>query len=176
MEDNNNDNIDEIISVGLKATNFDNIIERYFYKIYLNKGEDKEQFIFLHSNGIVLCGLGENHFLIKYKSILNIKDLGKLVEVKGKRKHGAKILQENESIIEIKYFLDNKEMVYKFCPGVIKAKLMEVNQNVLNNISILYNSPEKFGYLCMLYLDLKQIDSLKSKYPIDMREYNLDSI
>lgn len=33
MEDNNNDNIDEIISVGLKATNFDNIIERYFYKI-----------------------------------------------------------------------------------------------------------------------------------------------
>lgn len=85
MEDNNNDNIDEIISVGLKATNFDNIIERYFYKIYLNKGEDKEQFIFLHSNGIVLCGLGENHFLIKNKSILNIKDLGKLVEVKGKK-------------------------------------------------------------------------------------------
>lgn len=53
---------------------------------------------------------------------------------------------------------------------------MEVNHNVLNNISILYNSPEKFGYLCMLYLDLKQIDSLKSKYPIDMREFNLDSI
>ena len=58
---------DEIVSVGLKATNFNNLIDRFFTKVYLNKNTPEEQYVFIHSNGIVICGLGENNKIIKQK-------------------------------------------------------------------------------------------------------------
>lgn len=156
---------EEIISVGLKATSYSNLIDRFFTKLYINKGTDSEQYVFIHSNGIVVCGLGANNSLILGKKIKSLVDLGKLVEVKGKRKHGAKILQDTEYIIEIKYMNDaNEEVTYKFAPKVNKAKLMEINKNAILKPEIVIESPEKFGFLCILFLDLPGIEAAKLKY------------
>ena len=100
-----NEDEDEIVSVGLKATFFNNIIDRYYTKIYLNKDTDKEQYIFIHSNGVIICGIGKNHFLIsKFREglVSKLTNLNKLAPVKGKKKHGAKILNENE---HCKYYI-----------------------------------------------------------------------
>ena len=160
---------EEIVSVGLKATFYNSLIDRFFYKIYINKNEDNEQYIFIHSNGIVLCGLGSNNKLVKNRNILEVVDLGKLVQVKGKRKHGAKILQENETVLEFK--LSNNESLsanaepnLRFSPKINKAKLMEINNNIINDPCIIFDSPEKFGYLCMLFIDQQAVENLKSKY------------
>ncbi len=163
MEEEIENNNEEIVSVGLKATYFDNLIDRFFYKIYINKGETNEQYIFIHSNGIVLCGLGNNNTLIQNRQIKEIVDLGKLVQVKGKRKHGAKIIQENESVLELKLISEEK---VKFSPKITKGKLMEINDKVIKDNSILFSSPEKFGYLCMLFIDQSIMENIKNKYPI----------
>lgn len=156
---------EEIISVGLKATSYSNLIDRFFTKLYINKGSESEQYIFIHSNGIVVCGLGANNSLITGKKIKHIVDLGKLVEVKGKRKHGAKILQETEYIVEVKYTNDaNEEATFKFSPKVNKAKLMEINKNAILKPELVLESPEKFGFLCILFLDVPGIEAVKQKY------------
>lgn len=152
---------EEMVSVGLKATYFDSLIDRFFTKYYINKGEDNEQYIFIHSNGIIICGLGENNSIIKEKNLLEIVDLDKTETVRGKKKHGAKILQENEYILELKINIKNEPQIVKFSPKVHKAKLMEINSKL--SVSLVLESPEKFGFLCMLYLEPKALESYKRK-------------
>jgi hypothetical protein len=172
LAEEKNEEDDEIVSVGLKATFFNNIIDRYYTKIYLNKDTDKEQYIFIHSNGIILTGIGINHFLVsKFREglVSKLTNLNKLAPVKGKKKHGARILNENEYVMEVEYYnSSNKEnenvQVFKFSPGVKQAKLMDINENIFNNNSLLMESPEKFGFICMLFLDHNQVENLKKKY------------
>jgi len=40
-----------IDTVGMKAIHFNNIVDRYFEKYYINKDTENEQYIFVHSNG-----------------------------------------------------------------------------------------------------------------------------
>jgi hypothetical protein len=70
---------------GLRAVNYSNAVERYFVQYYLDKGTDKEQYVFIHTNGIIMCGLGNNNALLK-KKIKEVKDLNKVTKVSGKRK------------------------------------------------------------------------------------------
>ncbi len=45
-------NEDETIdTVGMKAINYNNIVDRYFEKFYINKNTENEQYIFIHTNG-----------------------------------------------------------------------------------------------------------------------------
>ena len=187
---------EEIVSVGLKATNYSNLIDRFFKKLYINKDKYNEQFIFIHSNGIAICGLGKNNIIVEKNLLKEIKDLKKLEAVKGKKKTGARVLNENECILELLLYsnsssssdsitlenknelnileerLDNMKNIkqdvinnsYKFLPKINKAKLMEINYNVINDVEILFNSPEKFGYLCMVFLDNSTINYLSNKY------------
>ena len=187
---------EEIVSVGLKATNYSNLIDRFFKKLYINKDKYNEQFIFIHSNGIAICGLGKNNIIVEKNLLKEIKDLKKLEAVKGKKKIGARVLNENECILELLLYsnsssssdsitlenknelnileerLDNMKNIkqdvinnsYKFLPKINKAKLMEINYNVINDVEILFNSPEKFGYLCMVFLDNSTINYLSNKY------------
>lgn len=154
---------EEIVSVGLKATYFNSLIDRFFTKTYINKGQKDEQYIFIHSNGIVICGIGENNEIVKNKSLVEVIDLGKIETVRGKKKHGAKILQENEYIIELKIKDGDTDRIVKYAPKVAKAKLMEINSNLKETPSLVYESPEKFGYLCMLFLDLQTLESYKNR-------------
>jgi len=184
IENNENEEDDnEITSVGLKATNYSNIIERYYTKIYIQVASQSnptsahttpptgksEQYYFLHSNGVTLCGLSKNHFLFNENvKIKKIEDLNKVFKVSGKKKHGARVLNEVDYCLDIYYTEKEneveKEKVFKFSPNLKSAKLMEINQNIIENPEILIQSPEKFGYCCLVYLDNIQAESLKKKH------------
>lgn len=84
-EINDEEAFDSVESVGLKATCYNNMVDRYFTKYYLDKNSDKEQYIFVHTNGLVMCGLGSNNLVVKSK-LKEITDLNKVQKVSGKRK------------------------------------------------------------------------------------------
>lgn len=168
------DDEDEFIeSIGLKALNYKNVIERYYTKIYINKNLPNEQYLFIHSNGIALCGLGENHFITK-SEIVKVKDLNKISQFKGKKKNGARVLNEVEYVLEIEYIDKNEHLesnhdsnftprIFKFNPGLKGVKLMEINANLFTNHNLLKEFPEKFGFICIVFLDNKQVENWINK-------------
>jgi len=40
-----------IDTVGIKAIHYNNLVDRYFEKYYVDKNTEYEQYIFIHSNG-----------------------------------------------------------------------------------------------------------------------------
>ena len=162
-QNNNNDNKEEdeeydiLESVGLKSIYYNDQIQRYFSKYYINKGQPNEQYIFIHSNGIIMCGIGANNEILK-KNIKEIIILKQLAKITGRNKHGAHLLNINEYIIQIK----TDENTYNFCPQ-LKGKLLEINQNLAKNPKLLVESPEKNGFVCLIQQDQNEVESLKEK-------------
>ena len=160
--DKNNDDKDEeeydiLESVGLKSTFYNDQIQRYFSKYYLDKDKPNEQYIFIHSNGIIMCGLGKNNDILK-KSISEVIILKQLSKITGKNKHGAHQLSPNEYVIQIKA----DDNVINFCPK-IKGKLLEVNQNLVKNPKLLIDSPEKNGFICLIQQEPNEVELLKEQ-------------
>ena len=160
--DKNNDDKDEeeydiLESVGLKSTFYNDQIQRYFSKYYLDKDKPNEQYIFIHSNGIIMCGLGKNNDILK-KSISEVIILKQLSKITGKNKHGAHQLSPNEYVIQIKA----DDNIINFCPK-IKGKLLEVNQNLVKNPKLLIDSPEKNGFICLIQQEPNEVELLKEK-------------
>jgi hypothetical protein len=167
-----------IESVGLKAANYYNIVDRYFTKYYIDKNTEKEQYVFIHTNGIVMCGLGKNHSIVNSKlKIKEIKDLNKLSKISGKRKHGAHVLMDNEYVAQfILQSSENEgahvmsdssdkntqEIKFNFSPRV-KGKLIEINSNLYKNFNLVKEYPEKYGFICFLLLDHNNLQLLKDK-------------
>jgi hypothetical protein len=172
MKDDNDMNEEVIESLGIKAIHYNNLVDRYFTKYYVDKDTEKEQYIFIHTNGIVMCGLGSNHYLVKSGAkIEEVKDLNKMTKVSGKRKHGAHILNDNEYILEFVVRDDNILLptqehnikLFSFSAKV-KGKLVEINSNLFKDPTIIQKSPEKNGYLCFILLnDNRSIDALKQR-------------
>ena len=167
--DKNNDDKDEeefdiLESVGLKSTFYNDQIQRYFSKYYLDKDQPNEQYIFIHSNGIIMCGLGKNNDILK-KNISEVIILKQLSKITGKNKHGAHQLSPNEYVIQIKADDD----IINFCPK-IKGKLLEVNQNLVKNPKLLIDSPEKNGFICLIQQEPNDVELLKEKLG---KPYNL---
>ena len=160
--DRNNDDKDDeeydiLESVGLKSTFYNDQIQRYFSKYYLDKGQPNEQYIFIHSNGIIMCGIGSNNDILK-KNISEIIILKQPTKITGKNKHGAHLLNVTEYIIQIK--ADDNTFI--FCPK-IRGKLLEVNQNLVKNPKLLINSPEKNGFICLIQQDPGELELTKEK-------------
>lgn len=38
-------------TVGMRAIYYNNVVDRYFEKYYINKNTENEQYIFIHTNG-----------------------------------------------------------------------------------------------------------------------------
>ena len=70
-DDKDDEEYDILESVGLKSIYYNDQVQRYFSKYYINKGQPNEQYIFIHSNGIIMCGLGTNNEILKK----NIKEI-----------------------------------------------------------------------------------------------------
>ena len=156
-KDKDDEEYDILESVGLKSIYYNDQVQRYFSKYYLNKGESNEQYIFIHSNGIIMCGIGANNEILK-KNITEIIILKQLSKITGRNKHGAHFLNDNEYIIQIK----TDENTYNFCPK-LRGKLIEINQNLANNPKLLIDSPEKNGFICLIQQDPKDVEELKEK-------------
>ena len=41
---------DPDLSMGMRALNYTNLVDRYFEKYYIDKGKPTEQYVFIHSN------------------------------------------------------------------------------------------------------------------------------
>ena len=160
-ERNNDDKEDEeydiLESVGLKSTFYNDQIQRYFSKYYLDKGQPNEQYIFIHSNGIIMCGIGANNDILK-KNVSEIIVLKQPAKITGKNKHGAHLLNINEYIVQIKA----DDNTFNFCPK-LRGKLLEVNQNLVKNPKLLLESPEKNGFICLIQQDPDELEILKEK-------------
>ena len=157
-DDKDDDEYDILESVGLKSTFYNDQIQRYFSKYYLDKGQPNEQYIFIHSNGIIICGIGSNNDILK-KNISEIIVLKQPTKITGRSKHGAHQLSPNEYVIQIK--TDDNNTI-NFCPK-IKGKLLEVNQNLVKNPKLLIDSPEKNGFICLIQQEPSDVENLKSK-------------
>ena len=160
--DRNNDDKDDeeydiLESVGLKSTFYNDQIQRYFSKYYLDKGQPNEQYIFIHSNGIIMCGIGFNNDILK-KNISEIIILKQPTKITGKNKHGAHLLNVTEYIIQIKA----DDNTFNFCPK-IRGKLLEVNQNLVKNPKLLIDSPEKNGFICLIQQEPGELELTKEK-------------
>ena len=160
--DRNNDDKDDeeydiLESVGLKSTFYNDQIQRYFSKYYLDKGQPNEQYIFIHSNGIIMCGIGANNDILK-KNVSEIIVLKQPAKITGKNKHGAHLLNVNEYILQIKA----DDNTFNFCPK-LRGKLLEVNQNLVKNPKLLLESPEKNGFICLIQQDPGELENLKEK-------------
>ena len=156
-EDKDDEEYDILESVGLKSIYYNDQVQRYFSKYYINKGQPNEQYIFIHSNGIIMCGLGSNNDILK-KNIKEIISLKQLSKITGRNKHGAHILCANENIIQIK----TDDDTYNFCPQ-LKGKLLEINQNLTKNPKLLVESPEKNGFICLIQQEPNDVEALKEK-------------
>jgi hypothetical protein len=165
--------IEEVENVGIKAMYYNNIVDRYFTKFYIDQYTDKEQYVFIHTNGIIMCGLGSNNLLVKSGvKIKEVKDLNKMTKVSGKRKHGGHVLNETEFILQ--FVMEGAEDLnvhpgstpdrqFCFSPKV-KGKLIEINSKIFTNPEVIQNSPEKFGFLCMVMMnDAKSVENLKER-------------
>ena len=156
-DDKDDEEYDILESVGLKSTFYNDQVQRYFSKYYLNKGEPNEQYVFIHSNGIIMCGIGSNNEILK-KNISEVIILKQPSKITGKNKHGAHQLSPNEYVIQIK--VDDNTI--NFCPKV-KGKLLEVNQNISKNPKLLIESPEKNGFVCLIQQEPSELEVLKEK-------------
>jgi hypothetical protein len=47
------EDLGEIEAEGLKTIHYNNLVDRYFTKYYINKGTENEQYVFIHSNGYI---------------------------------------------------------------------------------------------------------------------------
>ena len=156
-DDKDDEEFDILESVGLKSTFYNDQIQRYFSKYYLDKGQPNEQYIFIHSNGIIMCGIGANNDILK-KNVSEIIILKQPAKITGKNKHGAHLLNINEYIVQIK----TDENTFNFCPK-LRGKLLEVNQNLVKNPKLLLESPEKNGFICLIQQDPGDLEILKEK-------------
>ena len=156
-EEKDEEEYDILESVGLKSIYYNDQVQRYFSKYYINKGQPNEQYIFIHSNGIIMCGIGANNEILK-KNIKEVIILKQISKITGRSKHGAHILNTNENIIQIKTDQDT----FNFSPQ-LKGKLLEINQNLAKNPKLLSESPEKNGFICLIQQEPNDVEELKEK-------------
>ncbi|XP_033217627.1 protein Abitram [Belonocnema kinseyi] len=163
---------DEDSSEMLEGVDFTNkwpcVTDRYFtpfYKIDVQTPED-DICIRIHTNRICMISLAPSHSILqenKQVSNVNFRVSEKLDrtknKVKGKGKHGAQPMQENSNICAITC-TDGKTHMIKCC---MIGKLVEVNESLATNPSLLKEPPHKGGYLAIVLPNIKLVDDMRMK-------------
>ena len=141
---------------------FPNFIERYTTQHFVPNIDDeefKDQYMFDHSNGLVIMGIAKCHPVCKAKNIQVVQKIGKgeKRQVKGKHKSNAFKLRSRTIIMEI--IADEKTYpIYAGCSG----KLIEINENVMNNPQLLIEESEGNGFLAIIQRSTTgKIDEMK---------------
>ncbi|XP_043473667.1 protein Abitram [Leptopilina heterotoma] len=159
------------------STPWPSVTDRYFtsfYKIDVQKPGD-DVCIRVHSNRICMISLAPSHVILhnNSSSIVNVnfrvsEKLDRMKnQVSGKGKRGAQPLQENSTICTIT--LSNGENhVIKCC---MTGKLVEVNESLAKDPSLLLEPPHKGGYLAIVLPNIRLIDDLKKKL-LTQESYN----
>ncbi|KAL6090824.1 hypothetical protein STEG23_013250 [Scotinomys teguina] len=132
------------------------LVDRYFTRWYKAdvKGKPCEDHCILqHSNRICVITLAESHPVlqsgktiqsISYQISTNCSRLQN--KVSGKFKRGAQFLTELAPLCKI-YCSDGEEYTISSC---IRGRLMEVNENILHQPSLLQEKPSTEGYIAVV--------------------------
>ncbi|XP_063778992.1 protein Abitram isoform X2 [Pseudophryne corroboree] len=132
------------------------VVGRYFTRWYKAdvKGKPREDFCILqHSNRICVITLAECHPVLKNgKAISSINyqisnNCSRLQnKVSGKSKRGAQFLTELSPLCRI-ICCDGEEYTIYSC---IRGRLLEVNENILQNPQLLKDKPCTEGYIAVV--------------------------
>ncbi|XP_072431852.1 protein Abitram isoform X2 [Chiloscyllium punctatum] len=145
---------------------FPSMVDRYFRRWYKTdvKGKQCEDHCILqHSNRICVITLAESHPLLqsgrKIKSIsyqisANCSRLQN--KVSGKSKRGGQFLTELAPLCRI-LCIDGEEYTIYSC---IRGRLLEVNENILQEPSLLQKKPSTEGYIAVVLPKFEESKSI----------------
>ncbi|XP_053570559.1 protein Abitram [Bombina bombina] len=135
---------------------FPSVIDRYFtrwYKADVNGKPHEDHCVLQHSNRVCVITLAECHPALQNgKSIKSISyrisaNCSRLEnKVSGKSKRGAQFLTELAPLCRISCS-DGEEYTVYSC---IRGRLLEVNENILENPELLKEKPSTEGYIAVV--------------------------
>ncbi|XP_014224731.1 FAM206 family protein CG9288 [Trichogramma pretiosum] len=145
---------------------YPSLTDRYFkryYQIDVQRPYD-DMCVMIHSNRICMISLAPSHFLLQGEE--NVETLSYKVTEKcdrtvnktsGKAKHGAQPMQANSNLCRI---TTNKgtNFTIKCC---MIGKLMEVNQKLIKDPTLLKEEPHDGGYIAIVLPNLKHHEKMK---------------
>ncbi|KZS21019.1 protein Abitram [Daphnia magna] len=139
-------------SVTLSAK-YPSVIDRYFTRRYIQREGKNDTCLLYHSNKICLVTVAKSHAIFEKGSPIrkvNYKVGEKLDrsdnKVLGKKKHGGQYVDEHSILCIVECEDDS---VYSIRAGV-KGKLIEVNENLIENPQLLFNKAETDGYVAVV--------------------------
>ncbi|XP_054440906.1 protein Abitram isoform X1 [Pteronotus mesoamericanus] len=147
------------------------LVDRYFtrwYKADVKGKHCEDHCILQHSNRICVITLAESHPVlqsgktiksISYQISTNCSRLQN--KVSGKFKRGAQFLTELAPLCKI-YCTDGEEYTISssFFNSCVRGRLMEVNENILHNPSILQEKPSTEGYIAVVLPKFEESKSI----------------
>lgn len=144
------------------SEDYPSVVDRFFTKyFYLKKYSNPQPYkVLFHSNRICMIGLAPEHEALKVGVKSITFDIGNTDrsqnQVKGKGKKGGMVLQHDSAIAII---TDNNDVTYKV-PSCIQGKLIEVNERVVKDVSLL--GIEGHGYIAIVLPKPEHCGEIKS--------------
>lgn len=136
------------------------LVDRFFTRYYLvrQKTSEEHYLVLFHSNRICMVGLSGAHPAfakgIEQVTCPILKKTDK--QSTGEDRKRSAILQKDTTIAVVKCCDGTTYNV----PSCVKGKLVEINQNVLQNPSLL--SKEGYGYIAILLPKIDECDDIKA--------------
>jgi hypothetical protein len=168
------DNEDDLIILNQNLENSDSkrvqylsYTDRYFKRYYKLdvKYKGNDHLILMHSNRVAVCTIAPSHPILdksKYKVeriefIQNVNE-----EMSGKHKHNAKNVNVDQPICKVyckNLIKENNELdeVYFLICSCLNAKLIEINERLLEQPDLLQEKPFTEGYISILMPKLDNI-------------------
>lgn len=150
---------------------YPSIVDRFYTRYYyIQDGKENERHqVLFHSNRICLIGLAPGHVAFERKIKSLSFEVGKIDrsqnQVSGKKKSGGMIIQPSSTLALITC---EDGSVYKL-RGCVQGKLVEVNQNVVQDVKLL--GVEGEGYVAIVMPKPEQCDAIKRSL-MACEEYN----
>ncbi|XP_028411071.1 protein Simiate-like [Dendronephthya gigantea] len=144
------------------------VLERYFKKFYkINVGNVPfaDQCVLQHSNKICIVTVAPRHPLLSKGEVIKVdfqvsKNVNRLDnKVSGKGKRGAQILRPHLALCDVTCSTGEKYTLY----SCIRGKLVEVNESLVTNPSLLNEKPMTEGYIAVVLPKLHEVDEIVSE-------------
>lgn len=139
-----------------KRVKYPSVIERYYTKYYrrnVHNESNNDTLVLVHSNRVCVLMLSERHPIVeKSLEIQSIESLASVNQsMSGKSKRGADYVQPNKLLYRIRC-VDQQN--FTICAS-IKGRLVELNDQIIQNPQLLREKPQGEGYLAVFIPSLK---------------------
>lgn len=157
------DHVKELISSNAL---YKSVTERYYSKRFcvdVNNIVGNDHLLLFHSNKICLVTLAPSHPVFGEENLTIDYQVGNLDRtknmVKGKGKKGGQHLENNSILCKI---TGSNGKVYDV-RSCIKGKLIEVNENLIENPNLLKTNPDSEGYIAVVLSQIPTSNSRKEE-------------